>query len=123
MEQLQCMEAMADCMEDKDEATDCCGECGEDPAVATACCPMNVEDEPGLAGCECCPVKLPCDRCLPVAADRPNPTKSPAESMASIFVGHVEVSTVAAQCVFGTDARLVEPPGPCLQALLCVWLN
>lgn len=111
---------------DEEPASACCGEsvsppsCGDDASekAVTALEPVMLPD-----GCKCCPISMPCDRCVALNANRPPSVRT-----------HVEMSTATAVAFVTVDSRNIYAVAACLhppdanhkasiQSLQCSWLN
>lgn len=123
------------CVEDDNAPLSCCDEepasacCGE--SVPPSSCGNDASEnavtvlEPVLAadGCKCCPISMPCDRCVALNADRPPSVRT-----------HIELSTASAVAFVTVDSQVIYAVAACLhppdashktsiQSLQCSWLN
>lgn len=110
-----------------DDVVPCCEESAQSPS---ACDSAKVEPSVTLLdhaiamdGCKCCPISMPCDRCVALSADRPPQVRT-----------QIEVSTTAIFADVTVDAQIIRAVAACLhppdaghklsmQSLLCSWLN
>ncbi|MEK6644035.1 MAG: hypothetical protein AABZ08_09010 [Planctomycetota bacterium] len=95
--------------------------CSEEDGVAAVV--TADEQQVGIESCQCCPIRMPCDRCLALAVDRPTQERPLAEELSAPAIVHAafdsQVMVAAAACL--------HPPDPghklSLQSLQCCWLN
>jgi hypothetical protein len=99
---------------------DCCGqECAPDDADAD----WQVEPTGLPPGCVCCPVRMPCDRCLPIVAERPGQQRPPVDLSPAYFVGHAGANLSPPAPFAGSAMPRTFGHKFSEQALLCIWLN
>jgi len=110
---------MACCEQPDEPPDDCCGQCCDEEGAAPPC-PVQSQSP---KGCACCPMPMPCDRCLPVVSEKPVPPRMPGELIAAVFIGHVNPAGDGPVFLFEPIVRGPPHHQHSLQAEQCCWLN